>query len=252
MNERATPFAGRGLVLLLDPDRTTATSAEAAIRLAADNGFKGVWVGGTFLHRSNGSDIARAAVAAGQDCGFPVFAILGLSAAEATLTPGLSGVLLPLIGTLSAAGELVGQAYRSTPALKQLGAPVFPMAYLSVDGGRITSASHGLQGVPLPRDKPEIAATLALCGQLTGAGCIYLDAGSGAPDAVPADLIAATRAVVSVPLVVGGGIRRPRDAEAAFEAGADVVVVGSVFEATESHSQFKSFGAIVRGEQSHG
>ncbi|MBI5921299.1 MAG: thiamine phosphate synthase [Betaproteobacteria bacterium] len=242
---RSSPFGEGGLVLLIDPDRTTGPNATDAIRLASSNGFTGAWIGGTFLHRADGRDITRAAVDAGCQCSLPIFAILGLSAAETTLVPGLSGVLLPLIGTLSAAGELLGQAYRATPALKGLGTPVVPMAYLAVDGGRITSSSHGLQGVPLPRDKPEIAATLALCGELTGARCVYLDAGSGAIECVPAEVIAAVRAAVGVSLVVGGGIRRPEEAERAFSAGADVVVVGSVFEGATSRSKYASFGAIV-------
>src|ERR1019366_8229418 len=117
MKQSSSPFLSRGIVLLIDPDRVTRAEAEAAIRFAAASGFSGAWIGGTFLHRSNAADIVRATVNAGQASGLPVFAILGLSAAESLLAPGLAGVLLPLVGTLSAAGELLRQAYRATPAL---------------------------------------------------------------------------------------------------------------------------------------
>jgi geranylgeranylglyceryl phosphate synthase family protein len=245
MNESPPPFARRGVVLLVDPDRVTATDVADAIRIAAVSGFKAAWIGGTFLHRGNCGVVVQAAIRAGQASGLPIFAILGLSSAESVLASGLSGVLLPLVGTLSAAGELVRQAYRATPALTALGAPVIPIAYLAVDGGQITSSTHGLQGVPLPRDKPEIAATLALCAQFIGVKAVYLDAGSGASNIVPANLIEAVCKAISCPLIVGGGIRRPEQAETAFAAGADVVVIGSVFEATASSSLYESFGAVI-------
>jgi putative glycerol-1-phosphate prenyltransferase len=249
MNESSSPFSRRGIVVLIDPDRVTATEAADAIRFAAASGFRGAWIGGTFLHRLNGAEIVRATVKAGQASALPVFGILGLSSAESVLAPGLAGVLLPLVGTLSAAGELIRQAYRATPALTALSVAVIPIGYLAVDGSRVTSSIHGLQGVPLPRDKPEIAATLARCCEFMGVKAVYLDAGSGALDTVPAELIDAVRGAIGQPLIVGGGIRRPEQAEAAFDAGADVVVVGSVFEASASRLLFESFGTVgLRGD----
>src|ERR1035438_3074897 len=201
MNDSVSPFKRRGIVLLIDPDRVTTTEAAEAVRSAGACGFRGAWIGGTFLHRANGGDIVRATVKAGKVSTLPVFAILGLSSAEGLLAPGLAGVLLPLIGTLSAAGELLQQAYRATPALAALAAPVIPIGYLAVDGSRVTSSIHGLQGMPLPRDKPEIAATLALCCEYTGVKAVYLDAGSGAIDSVPAKIIEAVRGAVAQPLI---------------------------------------------------
>jgi len=251
MNESVSPFGRRGIVLLIDPDHVTATDAADAVRSAAASGFRGAWIGGTFLHRANGPGVVCAAIEAGHAGALPVFAILGLSPAEGLLAPGLAGVLLPLVGTLSAAGELLRQAHRATPALAALAAAVIPIGYLAVDGSRVTSSIHGLQGVPLPRDKPEIAATLALCCEYTGVKAVYLDAGSGAIDAIPAKLIQAVRGAIGQPLIVGGGIRRPEQAEVAFAAGADVVVVGSVFEADASRSLFESFGAVVPPGDDH-
>src|SRR5689334_2314212 len=133
MNHSVSPFKRRGIVLLIDPDRVTTAEAADAVRSAADCGFLGAWIGGTFLHRAIGDDIVRATVDAGKLSTLPVFAILGLSSADGLLAPGLAGVLLPLVGTLSAAGELWRQAYRATPALAALAAPVFPVGYIAID-----------------------------------------------------------------------------------------------------------------------
>ena len=71
-----------------------------------------------------------------------------------------------------------------------------------------------------------------MAGEMLGLQHIYMDAGSGAQNAVSPEMIKAVSREVKVPLIVGGGIR---DAEAAVEraeAGADVIVVGN---ATEKH-----------------
>jgi putative glycerol-1-phosphate prenyltransferase len=84
--------------------------------------------------------------------------------------------------------------------------------------------------MPIPYDKPEIAACTAMAGEMLGLKLIYLDAGSGALKQISSKMIAAVRKSVDVPLIVGGGIRSAEEALEAFEAGADVVVIGNGIE----------------------
>ena len=65
---------------------------------------------------------------------------------------------------------------------------------------------------------------------LLGKHLIYLEAGSGALTPVPQSVIHAVREAVDLPLIVGGGIREPRQMSDAFVAGADIVVIGNHFE----------------------
>ena len=44
------------------------------------------------------------------------------------------------------------------------------------------------------------------------------------------DVIAAVRNEIAVPLIVGGGIKSHSEMRAAYEAGADMVVVGNALE----------------------
>jgi putative glycerol-1-phosphate prenyltransferase len=74
-----------------------------------------------------------------------------------------------------------------------------------------------------------IVAT-AVAGQLLGKQLIYLEAGSGAKARVSTDIIRAVRAQLQVPLIVGGGICTPEAMLQAFDAGADIVVIGNHFE----------------------
>jgi putative glycerol-1-phosphate prenyltransferase len=84
--------------------------------------------------------------------------------------------------------------------------------------------------LPIPADKEEIAAFTALAGVQLGLKLIYLDAGSGALYSIPSKLIRAVRKLVEVPIIVGGGIRSVAQMQDAWQAGADIVVVGNAFE----------------------
>lgn len=138
-------------------------------------------------------------------------------------------LLLSLISGRNA-DLLIGQHVVAAPKLKQSGLEIIPTGYMLVDGGEQTTASYISQTLPLPWHKPEIAAVTAMAGEMLGLQCMYLDGGSGARKPVSTDMIAAVRQAVDTPLIVGGGIRHEAQAKAAFEAGADMVVVGTAFE----------------------
>jgi putative glycerol-1-phosphate prenyltransferase len=99
-----------------------------------------------------------------------------------------------------------------------------------VDGGRPTTVSYVSQTLPIPHDKPGIAAATALAGELLGLRAMYLDTGSGAQRTVSPAMVAAVRQATATPLIVGGGIRDGATAKALCRAGADMVVVGTAFE----------------------
>jgi phosphoglycerol geranylgeranyltransferase len=82
----------------------------------------------------------------------------------------------------------------------------------------------------IPRDDAKLAAAYALTAEYLGMQSVYLEAGSGAPQPVPEDMIRAVRETITIPLIVGGGIRDAETAAKVKNAGADVVVTGTVVE----------------------
>jgi putative glycerol-1-phosphate prenyltransferase len=114
--------------------------------------------------------------------------------------------------------------------LKNSGLPLFPTGYMLIDSGRQTTASYMSGTTPIPHDKPAIAACTALAGQMLGLQHIFLDGGSGAMYAVSPSMIQAVREAVSLPILVGGGVNTTEKAEAAWKAGADILVVGNHIE----------------------
>jgi len=125
---------------------------------------------------------------------------------------------------------LVGQHLTSAIAIKNSNIEVVPTGYLLIDGGKPSSVEYISNTRPIPRDKNEIALSTAVAGELLGMRLIYLEAGSGAEIPVPVEMIECVSAGLSLPLIVGGGIKTTEQLSAAFDAGADIVVVGNVFE----------------------
>lgn len=125
---------------------------------------------------------------------------------------------------------LIGRHVIAAPYLKLYGNEIIPTGYMIVDSGRQTSVSYMSNTVPIPHDKDDIAICTALAGEMLGLKLIYMDAGSGAENPISKEMIYKVKQNISIPLVVGGGIRTPEKAAEDAKAGADIIVVGNIFE----------------------
>jgi phosphoglycerol geranylgeranyltransferase len=125
---------------------------------------------------------------------------------------------------------LMGAQVLGAPLVKKNHLEPIPLGYIIVGEG----GTAGVVGkaIPIPYDKPELAVAHALAGQYLGMRFIYLEAGSGAKQPVPSEMIRSVKRSIEVPLVVGGGIRSRQQALAAASAGADVIVTGNMVENT--------------------
>lgn len=105
-----------------------------------------------------------------------------------------------------------------------------PMGYILIDGARKSSVEIATNCVPIPQNDIQYIISTAIAGQLLGKSLIYLEAGSGAKTSVAPEIIRAVKEQLQVPLIVGGGVTTPDAMMQAYEAGADIVVIGNHFE----------------------
>lgn len=214
----------KGLALLLDPDEVQLTASFGKLLSAANTNADFLLIGGSHLVEDQFHSLLKEVK---NQVKIPIILFPGSndqisSAADAIL-------LLSLISGRNPE-YLIGQHVKAAFNLKRSGLEIIPTAYLLIDGGRATTASYMSNTSPIPRDKPSIASATALAGEQLGMKCIYLDAGSGAMQEVSREMIKDVRTHCSLPLIVGGGIRGELQMKSAFDAGADIVVIGTAFE----------------------
>ena len=125
---------------------------------------------------------------------------------------------------------LIGQHVLSAPFVKQSGLEILSTGYIVIDGGAPTTVSYISNASPIPADKDDIALCTALAGEMLGMKLIYMDAGSGAKQAITPAMIKRVSSQINIPLLVGGGIKTPEKAIENCQAGADVIVVGNAIE----------------------
>lgn len=125
---------------------------------------------------------------------------------------------------------LIGQHIKAVPVLKDSVAEIIPTGYVLIDGGAVSAVQKVTGTIPLCQNDIEAIVHTAIAGELIGNKLLYLEAGSGAKIPVAPEIILAVKKAVSIPLIVGGGIRSARALEEAYEAGADLVVIGTALE----------------------
>ncbi len=146
------------------------------------------------------------------------------------LSPCVDALLFLSLLSGRNADFLVGNHVVAAPFIKQYHIEPVSVGYILIDGGKTTTVEYISNTRPIPSNKPDIAVATAMAGEMLGLKMIYLEAGSGAEKPVPMDLIKQVRKNISIPLIVGGGMRSVLAVKEALLAGADIVVVGTLFE----------------------
>jgi len=125
---------------------------------------------------------------------------------------------------------LIGHQIKAAQTLKRNSLEIIPTGYLLIDGGTETAVQRVSKTTPLAQDPLKEIVSTALASEYLGQKLIYLEAGSGAKNPVSTTIIKEVKKQISVPLIVGVGIRNKQQLEQAYIAGSDFVVIGTAFE----------------------
>jgi phosphoglycerol geranylgeranyltransferase len=123
---------------------------------------------------------------------------------------------------------LTGAQVLGAPLVQKFGLEAIPLGYIIVGEGGAASVIG--RACPIPYGKPELAVAHALAAQYFGMRFVYLEAGSGVQQPVPAEMIKMVKSLADVTLIVGGGIRNSNQMKTIVGAGADIVVTGTITE----------------------
>ena len=214
----------RHRILLIDPDKVEKGFYDELARTTKNYDPDLFFVGGSF---SGSGNIHNVVDELKQNTAKPVILFPG---DFTQLTPRADAVLFLSLLSGRNPEYLAGQQVKAAPVIRRTGLQVIPTAYLLVDGGSLTTVQYITQTLPIPADKIDLAVATALAGQYMGMQLVYLEAGSGAGRPVPLEMLQSVARSVQIPVIVGGGIRDLDLVETYFKAGANGVVIGTMFE----------------------
>lgn len=125
---------------------------------------------------------------------------------------------------------LIEQQIKSVEKLKNSHLEIIPTAYILIDGGKECAVQRVSGTKPISQSKVDTIVNTALAGEFSGKKLIYLEAGSGAYFPVSEEIITEVKKAITIPLIVGGGIRSLEQQMKAYRSGADMIVMGTLFE----------------------
>lgn len=215
------------LAILIDPDKFDISTTEIFLKRIPKKTTH-LFVGGSIVANGVTEETVKALKAHTK---LPVFLFPG---DYSHITP-LADVLLFLTLLSGRNVEyLINQQVKSISKLKDSPLEIIPTGYILIDGGNDSAVSRVTKTKPLLQNDIVTIVHTALAGQYMGAKLIYLEAGSGANFPINSEIISAVRRAIHIPLIVGGGIKTELQKQTAYSAGADMIVMGTAFEALSS------------------
>src|SRR5208283_472680 len=235
----AANVKGAGYLVLVDPDKIDGSNFAKFIEQATDAGVDGFLVGGSLVLADSFEECVKTIK---KNTSVPVVIFPG---SVQQISKEADAILYLSLLSGRNAEHIIGSQVTAAPIIKRMNLEAISTAYMLVESGRTTSAEFMSNTKPLPRNKPDIAVAHALAAEYIGFKLLYLEAGSGAEQSVPDEMVAAVSKYCSVPLIVGGGICTAEDAHNKVKAGAQFVVTGNVLERNGSKNLIQEFASAI-------
>jgi len=212
------------LAILLDPDKTTSTEIPSISKRIESLKANFIFVGGSFVEKGI-TDVFVQKLK--EHTNIPIVLFPG---DYSQVTNNADGLLFLSLLSGRNPEYLIEQQIKAVPFLKNSNIEIIPTGYILIDGGTNSSVLKISKTTAIPQNNIELAVSTAVAGMYKGKQLIYLEAGSGAKFPVNSKLISEVKKHINIPLIVGGGIKTKEQLNAAYNNGADLVVIGTAFE----------------------
>ena len=223
--------------VLIDPDKLEAKQVQDIAELALKAKVDYFFIGGSLLI-NNSLDTCITTLK--KETSIPVVLFPGNNMQLSYRADGI--LFLSLISGRNAE-MLIGRHVIAAPYLRLSSLEILSTGYMLIESGRPTTVSYMSNSFPIPADKVDIACCTAMAGEMLGMKLIFMDAGSGALNPISEKMIQGVTTSISMPLIIGGGIRTPELAMTNCKAGADIIVIGNAIE--KDASLITEIGAAI-------
>ena len=230
---------GAAYLVLIDPDNVSNERLTDFVRHCENSGADGFLVGGSLMMSDTLDNVLETISNASS---LPTILFPG---SVSQISSKADAILFISLISGRNAEHLIGTHVIAAPIVKRSKIEPIATGYMLIESGRKTTAEYMSGSSPIPRNKPEIATATALAAEYLGMKFIYLEGGSGAEKSVPNEMIKMVSSNISIPIIVGGGIKDSKTAREKVENGASIVITGNFFEDESNWHLVKEFADAV-------
>ena len=212
------------LAILIDPDKVAMDQVSVLIQKINTSPATHILVGGSSFEGTHLDDLI---IELKSKIELPIVLFPGN---PSQISAKADGILFLTLLSGRNPDYLIEHQVNAVPILKKTALEVISTGYILIESGSETAVERVSKTKPLDRNNADYVLQTAQAGEYIGNKLMYLEAGSGAKLAVPTEMITLVSQNIKIPIIVGGGIRSKKGIEDAFNAGADMVVIGTAFE----------------------
>ncbi|UPZ17318.1 geranylgeranylglyceryl/heptaprenylglyceryl phosphate synthase [Flavobacterium humidisoli] len=212
------------LAVLLDPDKIVLENIDHLIDKINQSPATHVFVGGSIVQNTILEELISELK---QKTSLPVILFPG---DPSQISPQADAILFLSLLSGRNPDYLIEYQVQAAPILKKTNLEVISTGYILIESGNETAVARVSKTKPLSRENLDLVLATAQAGEMLGNQLIYLEAGSGAKQSVPTEMIEMVSQNIEIPVIVGGGIVDLHGIQKAYKAGADLVVIGTAFE----------------------
>lgn len=218
---------GKKFALLIDPDKQDANSLSSTVYTANKAHVDLILVGGSLVSDTMDTAIKQIKT----ETKIPVVLFPG---SLMQLSRQADAILLLSLISGRNPDLLIGNHVLAAPYLKKSDLEIISTGYILIGDENTSAVGYISNTKPIPSKKTDLIVATAMAGEMIGNQVIYLEAGSGANNMINLKTISEVKKNISIPLIVGGGIRYESEMFDAYKAGADIVVIGTAIESDVS------------------
>ncbi|MFW6149849.1 MAG: geranylgeranylglyceryl/heptaprenylglyceryl phosphate synthase [Atribacterota bacterium] len=208
---------------LFDPEKNIDMDCEVIAKEAAAGGSSAIMVGGSTLASSQDLDFTVKKIKKSVD--IPVILFPN---GPVGVSPYADAIwFMSLLNSNNPYYLIDAQAF-TAPVIKRYGLEAISLGYIIVGSGG--AAGYVGMARKISYAHPELVVSYSMAAEALGMRFVYLEAGSGAERPIPSSTINLVSSSISIPLIVGGGIKDPKSAKLAANSGANIIVTGTMVE----------------------
>ncbi|PXY38942.1 geranylgeranylglyceryl/heptaprenylglyceryl phosphate synthase [Flavobacterium cheongpyeongense] len=230
------------LAILLDPDKIEWEKLDDLLLKINKSPATHIFVGGSIVKATILEDLITQLK---QKTNLPVVIFPG---DPSQISPQADAILFLSLLSGRNPDYLIEYQVQAAPILKKTNLEVISTGYILIESGNETAVARVSKTKPLNRENLDLVLATAQAGEMLGNKLMYLEAGSGAKNAVPLKMIQLVAQNIRIPVIVGGGITDLQGIQDAYNAGADLVVIGTAFENNSHFFEVAANQKITRND----